>query len=105
MTISYSNLVFTSKGIGTFLKLLLKWKGSIYKLVWRELFIYVALYCALSLVYRLALDDQGKSFTYRGAAIAQWIRLRLPSCRPGSSPKHTIYAFIIYSQICAIFVM
>ena len=24
---------------------------------------------------------------------------------PGSSPKHTFYAFIIYSQICAIFVM
>ena len=23
---------------------------------------------------------------------------------PGSSPKHAIYAFIIYSQICAIFV-
>ena len=29
-----------------------------------------------------------------GAAIAQWICLHLPSCRPGSSPKHTIYAFI-----------
>ena len=32
-----------------------------------------------------------------GATIAQWICLRLPSCRSGSSPKHTIYAF--YSQI------
>ena len=38
------------------------------------------------------------------AATAQWIRLRLPSCHPGSSPKHTIYAFIIYRQICAVFV-
>ena len=63
MTISYSNLVFTSKGIGTFLKLLLKWKGSIYKLVWRELFIYVVLYCGLSLIYRLALDNEGKEAT------------------------------------------
>ena len=27
------------------------------------------------------------------------------SAAPGSSPKHAIYAFIIYSQICAIFVM
>ena len=27
------------------------------------------------------------------AAIAQWIRQPLPSSRPGSSPKHTIYAF------------
>ena len=24
---------------------------------------------------------------------------------PGSSPKHTIYVFIIYSQICAVFVI
>ena len=41
------------------------------------------------------------------AAIAQWIPLRLSfSCRgfEGSSPKHTVYDFIIYSQICAIFV-
>ena len=35
-----------------------------------------------------------------GAAIAQWICLRLPSCRP-----HSIYAFIIYSEICTIFVI
>ena len=41
----------------------------------------------------------------RGAAIAQWIHLQLPSCHPGSSPNHIIYAFIIYCQICAIFVM
>ena len=36
-----------------------------------------------------------------GVTIAQWIRLHLPFCRPGLSPKHTIHAFIIYS-ICAI---
>ena len=37
-----------------------------------------------------------------GAAIAQWNRLRLPACHPAtpsSSPKHTIYTFIVYS-IC-----
>ena len=27
------------------------------------------------------------------AAIAPWFCLRLPSCGPGSNPKHTIYAF------------
>ena len=32
----------------------------------------------------------------RVAAIAQWIRLRLPSCPPGSSPKHSIYTFSIF---------
>ena len=30
-----------------------------------------------------------------GVTIAQWIRLSLPSAALGSSPKHTIYAFII----------
>ena len=30
-----------------------------------------------------------------GATISQWIHLRLPSCRPGFSTKHTIYAFSI----------
>ena len=36
-----------------------------------------------------------------GAAIAQWIRLCLPSCRPRfESQAHTIYALISYSQIC-----
>ena len=42
------------------------------------------------------------------AAIAKWIHVHLLSCypaTPGSSPKHDIYAFIIYSQICAIFVL
>ncbi len=38
--------------------------APIYKLVWRELFIYVLLYCSLSLVYRLALDNEGKTTLY-----------------------------------------
>ena len=42
---------------------------------------------------------------FGGASIAQWIHLHLPSCRPGLSPKHTIYVFIIYGQICTMFVM
>ena len=40
------------------------------------------------------------------AAIAQWIRLRLPSCRPrfDSQANHLSF-YLIYSQICAIFVI
>ena len=60
MTLSYSSLVFTSRGVGTFLKLLLKWRGSIYKLVWRELIVYMVLYSGLAMIYRLALNDEGK---------------------------------------------
>ena len=39
-----------------------------------------------------------------GAAIAQWIRLRLPSCRPRFESQVRHLCFFIYS-ICAIFVM
>ena len=40
----------------------------------------------------------------KGAAIAQWIHLRLPFCRPGfeSQASHLSFYFI-YSQICTIF--
>ena len=38
----------------------------------------------------------------KGAAIAQSIHLRLPSCHPGF--EHTIHALLIYNQICAIYV-
>ena len=45
--------------------------------------------------YLVSIDQElGPIMSQWGAAIAQWIRLHLPSCRPGSSPKHTIYAFI-----------
>ena len=44
-------------------------------------------------------DDPGmahfiKKSNKLGAAVAQWICMRLPSCHPGSNPKHTIYPFI-----------
>ena len=42
------------------------------------------------------LTSMGESIVQssKGTAIAQWIRLHLPSASPGSSPKHTNYAFI-----------
>lgn len=64
MTITYSENVFTSTGnYGIFIKLLLRWKGSIYKLVYRDLMIYVFLYSVLSLTYRFGLPEEGEFFT------------------------------------------
>jgi len=60
MTISYQQQVATSSGLGVFWKLLFKWKGSIYKLVWQNLLLYLVLYYALSLIYRFGLDVSGK---------------------------------------------
>ena len=52
--------VATSSGLGVFWKLLIKWKGSIYKLVWQNLLLYLLLYYILSLTYRFGLNDTGK---------------------------------------------
>jgi len=60
MTISYSSEVATSDGLGVFWKLLFRWKGSIYKLVWQNLLLYFVLFYALSLTYRFGLDAPGR---------------------------------------------
>ena len=61
MTITYNAEVFTSR-IGVFWKLLGRWRGSIYKLVWKELVVYILLYSGLSSIYRMVLTDYGKKY-------------------------------------------
>ncbi|XP_032798664.2 bestrophin-2 [Daphnia magna] len=46
----------------SFLTLLFKWRGSLYKLCYRELVCFLVLFCAISLIYRQALDGDQKSF-------------------------------------------
>ncbi|XP_075170086.1 bestrophin 1 isoform X2 [Haematobia irritans] len=58
MTVTYTAEVATCRGFGCFLKLLLRWRGSIYKLVWLDLLAFLFLYYLLSIVYRYALNDQ-----------------------------------------------
>ncbi|XP_078693598.1 bestrophin-4-like [Branchiostoma floridae x Branchiostoma belcheri] len=59
MTISYSLKVSEAR-LGGFPKLLLRWKASIYKLLYKEMAIFVSLYSALSGVYRFALTEEQK---------------------------------------------
>nr|CDJ85513.1 Bestrophin domain containing protein [Haemonchus contortus] len=47
MTISYS---------GNFFRLLLRWKGSLWRSVWRELLVYLALFYAVKLFYLVGID-------------------------------------------------
>uniref|UniRef100_A0A8C6Q539 Bestrophin homolog n=1 Tax=Nothobranchius furzeri TaxID=105023 RepID=A0A8C6Q539_NOTFU len=62
MTVTYSRRV-ADAGLGTFFHLLLRWKGSIYKLLYRELLIFTLLYYFLSVLYRLVLNtDQKRLF-------------------------------------------
>ncbi|XP_033491543.1 bestrophin-4 [Epinephelus lanceolatus] len=59
MTVTYSRRV-ADAGLGTFFHLLLRWKGSIYKLLYRELIIFTFLYYFFSIVYRFVLNDDQK---------------------------------------------
>ncbi|CAG7705189.1 unnamed protein product [Allacma fusca] len=60
MTVSYTGEVSTCKGFGCFLKLLFRWRGSIYKLVWPDLFLFLGTFFSLSTLYRVVLDEEQK---------------------------------------------
>ncbi|KFV45407.1 Bestrophin-4 [Tyto alba] len=59
MTVSYTLKVANSR-FGGFSKLLFRWKGSIYKLLYKEFIVFVVLYALLSLVYRRLLTEEQK---------------------------------------------
>ncbi|XP_018341965.1 PREDICTED: bestrophin-4-like isoform X2 [Trachymyrmex septentrionalis] len=60
MTVSYTAEVATCRGLGCFLKLLLRWRASIYKLVWLDLTLFLFIYYSLSGIYRLLLNEEQK---------------------------------------------
>ncbi|XP_037317382.2 bestrophin-3-like [Pungitius pungitius] len=59
MTVTYSSKVANATFF-SFHRLLLRWRGSIYKLLYREFIVFLALYTGLSVVYRLVLADHQK---------------------------------------------
>ncbi|NXX21134.1 BEST4 protein, partial [Podargus strigoides] len=59
MTVSYTLKVANSR-FGGFSKLLFRWKGSIYKLLYKEFIVFVVLYAMLSLIYRRLLTEEQK---------------------------------------------
>ncbi|KAH9277770.1 Bestrophin-1 [Echinococcus granulosus] len=60
MPISYVDDISAGSGAFIFLKILRRWKGSLYKLVWVDLLLYLCAYYAISLTYRLALPEPQK---------------------------------------------
>ncbi|XP_031631202.1 bestrophin-1 isoform X2 [Contarinia nasturtii] len=60
MTVSYAGEVPNGSSFGCFWKILWKWRGSLYKLIWRELLAYLALYYAINVTYRYVLNDEYK---------------------------------------------
>uniref|UniRef100_G1Q4L9 Bestrophin n=1 Tax=Myotis lucifugus TaxID=59463 RepID=G1Q4L9_MYOLU len=61
MTVTYTARVANAR-FGGFSKLLLLWRGSIYKLLWRELLCFLGLYMALSAAYRFVLAEGHKRY-------------------------------------------
>ncbi|XP_060530679.1 bestrophin-2-like isoform X2 [Cylas formicarius] len=59
MTVNYSSEVTscTRFGVSSFLKLLGRWRGSIYKIVWTDLVLYLAVYYLLNLLYLYGLEE------------------------------------------------
>ncbi|CAH8607809.1 unnamed protein product [Schistosoma rodhaini] len=60
MSISYVDDISDGQGIFIFVKILRRWKGSLYKLVWVDLLIYISAYYVLNLSYRFAMNDKQK---------------------------------------------
>ncbi|XP_066250882.1 bestrophin-3 [Euwallacea similis] len=57
MTVSYGGLVPNGSTFGCFWKVLGIWRGSVYKLVWRELVAYLGVYYSINLLYRFGLNE------------------------------------------------
>ncbi|XP_063294586.1 bestrophin-1 [Pelobates fuscus] len=61
MTVTYSNRVADAK-LGTFSRLLLRWRGSIYKLLYQEFLIFIGCYFLISATYRVLLNEQQRTY-------------------------------------------
>ena len=56
MTISYQGTIGSST-VGGFIGVVFKYKGSLYQLIYKELFLFMSSYITLSVVYRQVLND------------------------------------------------
>ncbi|XP_046394693.1 bestrophin-4-like [Ischnura elegans] len=60
MTVTYTGEVATCRGFGCFIRLLFRWRGGIYKLVWLDLLVFLGVYFLLNFIYRFGLDPAQK---------------------------------------------
>ncbi|XP_008586907.1 PREDICTED: bestrophin-1 [Galeopterus variegatus] len=57
MTVTYTSQVANAR-LGSFSRLLLCWRGSIYKLLYGEFFVFLLCYYTIRFIYRLALTEE-----------------------------------------------
>jgi hypothetical protein len=69
MTISYSRDVSTTQ-VALFLRLLFRWRGSIYRLMVLEMIVYLVIYYLLSILYTFVLQrHEGLKIGFHNVAI------------------------------------
>ncbi|XP_064106042.1 bestrophin-3-like isoform X2 [Macrobrachium nipponense] len=77
MTVTYSQQISTTS-FCLFSRLLLRWRGSVFKLIWRDLIFFLALYASCSAVYRFALTDPQKRIFEKLAIVCESYRNAAP---------------------------
>jgi len=78
MTITYTGTVANSFGFGNFWKLLFRWRGSVYRLVWPEMIAYCIIYAIMSLIYRLVLETEQRAVFERVALECDYYSQLIP---------------------------
>lgn len=61
MTVSYTGDVANASNFGIFFKILCKWKGSVYKVVWKELLAYILCYLLINVTYRMVIVENSEA--------------------------------------------
>lgn len=77
MTVSYTLKVANAR-FGGFSKLLFRWKGSIYKLLYKEFIAFAILYTIISLMYRRLLSEEQKTLFEKTAMYCNRYTDRIP---------------------------
>ncbi|KAK3849631.1 hypothetical protein Pcinc_043623, partial [Petrolisthes cinctipes] len=60
MTVQYTHKIAQGNSFLSFMRLLRRWQGSVYKVVWPDMLLYSVFYTTISLIYRLVLSEEGR---------------------------------------------
>ena len=73
MTVSYTGDVANSSTFGCFNKIMGKWRGSVYKLVYKELLAYISCYFVINMTYRMIIVPKSEcNLAFDGATCMRW---------------------------------
>lgn len=59
MTVNYNLDILTSDSVG-FIKLLFRWRGSVWRSVYKELLVWIIGYYIVFVIYRFGLDGDAQ---------------------------------------------